>query len=90
MVKYVRHDPFLVSLVQISDHCVGLSAASLAIGKNCPVVAFERVFDDLEGGRGVHLLLLTRLVKDFVEAKSLVVTIVVRSTHLCITFGLPR
>ena len=75
MVEYVRHDSFCIaslSSLHLADHSMSLAAASLAIGEHSAIVAPEAVLNKLEGGRGVHFLLVGMLIEDFVKAESLI------------------
>ena len=78
VVEDVRHDALHVPLIQVSDHRVRLTAPCLAIGEDGTVVALETILDDGERRRSVYFLLLTSLVKDLIEAKSLILTRVAR------------
>ena len=78
VVEDVRHYALHIPLIQVSYHRVGFTATCLAIGEDGAVVALETILDDRERRRSVYFLLLTSLVKDLIEAKSLILTRVAR------------
>ena len=84
VVEDVWHDALHVPLIQVSDHSVRLTAPCLAIGEDRTVVSLETVLDDGERRRSVHFLLLTSLIKDLIEAESLILTRVARYLSFCL------
>ena len=46
MVEHVRHNTFLVALLQVSDHRVRFTGASLTIGEDSTVIALEAILNN--------------------------------------------
>ena len=51
-----------------------LAAPGLSVSEDSTIIAFEGVFNDAKGGRGINFLLRRMLVENFIKSEGLVLT----------------
>ena len=66
-----RDDALKVRIIRLANHRVRLTAASLAIGKDCTIIALKNVFDQRKRRFAVHQGLFWSLIEDGIIGETL-------------------